>query len=69
VLPADNVTWLIDGVVVAHGRDVDVDMIPPGEHVVEVQVALAGAVYNRRKTVGEPLMTSLADSELVDESL
>ena len=60
-LPQDNITWLIDGVIVAHGHDVDVDMIPPGEHVVEVQVAVAGHVYSRRETVGEPISTPVME--------
>jgi hypothetical protein len=54
-LPPVNITWLIDGNVVGHGRDVTVDLIPPGQHQVRVDVAVAGVVYNRSVVVGEPL--------------
>jgi hypothetical protein len=54
-LPPENITWLVDGVVVAHGRDVDVDMLPPGEHQVRLDVAVGGNVYSKVATVGEPV--------------
>jgi hypothetical protein len=54
-LPVENITWLVDGDVAGHGPDIEVVELPPGEHEVAVVVAVAGMLYQRRETVGEPV--------------
>lgn len=50
-LPADHFTWYVDGQIVGHGETVEGLELTPGDRVVEVQIALAGVIYNKRKVV------------------
>lgn len=50
-LPADHFTWYVDGQVVGNGDTVDGLELAPGDHDVEVRIALCGSVFNDRKVV------------------
>lgn len=52
-LPPENVTWLIDSIVVGHGDDLELEGLSNGEHLIEVQVAVAGNVYAARQVVDD----------------
>lgn len=52
-LPAENVTWYLDGVIVGNGSISDLELLP-GEHDLEVRVAIAGSVFSATKHVEVP---------------